>query len=195
MAGPRVLVAFWGGRLGVPHGCSTGGGLPLQAPKIEIGVHTMKKYEDIEGTNRCNADTGEKIEGRICKVREVVSTTKEVSNGTLFWKIWAGSGIERLENMEIVFLIRIMTYVDARDNTIRRNGEAMNVKEMGEVTGIGYSRLSETVKSMVEKKVMGKHSTGIVEYIGRRSVIYSVNPYIICKGKMVNKKVCEYYTG
>ena len=155
----------------------------------------MKKYEDIEGNSWCNVETGEKIEGKICKVSEVVSTTKEVSNGSLFWRIWSGSGIEKLENMEIVFLIRIMSYVDHRDNTIRKNGEAMTVKEMADATGMGYSRLSETVKGMVEKRVMGKHSTDIVEYIGRRSIIYSVNPYIICKGKMVNRQICEYYTG
>lgn len=152
----------------------------------------MKHYEEIEGNNWCNVDTGEKINGRMYRVSEVTSTAKEVSNG-YFWRVWSGSGIEKLENMEIVFLVRIMGYVEVKDNTIRKNGEAMTVKEMSEVTGVGYSRLSETVKGLVEKRVMGKHSTDIVEYIGRRSVIYSVNPYIVCKGKMVNKKICEYY--
>lgn len=155
----------------------------------------MKKYEDIEGSIWCNVETGEMVEGRICRVSEVDSASKEVSNGKFFWKIWSGSGIERLENMEIVFLIRIMPYVEVKDNTIRRDGEVMTVKEMSEVTGVGYSRLSETVKGMVEKKVMGKHSTEIVEYVGRRGSVYSVNPYIICKGKMVSKRICEYYTG
>lgn len=155
----------------------------------------MKKYEEIEGDNWCNIDTGEKYEGRMYKVSETERGEKEVSNGKYFWKIWAISGIERLGNMEIVFLVRIMAYVEAKDNTIRMDGEAMTVKEMSEVTGIGYSRLSETVNGMVGKKVMGKHSTGIVEYVGRRKSIYSVNPYIICKGKMVNKRICEYYTG
>lgn len=154
----------------------------------------MKKYEVIEG-DWCNVDTGEKYEGSLYRVSESEKREREVSNGKYFWKIWSASGIEKLGNMEIVFLVRIMVYVDEKDNTIRKNGEAMTVKEMSEVTGLGYSRMSEAVKGMIEKKVMGRHSTEIVEYVGRRSVIYSVNPYIMCKGKMVNRKICDYYTG
>lgn len=155
----------------------------------------MKKYEEIEGDNWCNVDTGEKYEGRMYKVSETEKKESEVSNGKYFWKIWAVSGIGNLENMEIVFLIRIMSYVNEKDNTIRMKGEAMTVREMSDVTGLGYSRLSEAVKTMVEKKVLGKHSTDMLEYAGRRSIIYSVNPYIMCKSKMVNRKICEYYTG
>ena len=155
----------------------------------------MKKYEEIEGDSWCNVETGEKYEGSLYRVSESEKKEREVSNGKYFWKIWSVSGIEKLGNMEIVFLVRIMVYVDEKDNTIRKNGEAMTVKEMSEVTGLGYSRLSEAVKGMIEKKVMGRHSTEIVEYVGRRSVIYSVNPYIMCKGKMVNRKICDYYTG
>jgi hypothetical protein len=120
------------------------------------------------------------------------SKSKKVTNG-LFSKVWVTGGLDKLGNMEIAFLIRIMKYVDHRDNTIRNDGEAMTVKEMSEVTGIGYARLSEAVKGMVEMKVMGKHSTGIVDYIGRRSVIYSVNPCVICKGTMIDKRICSYY--
>lgn len=154
----------------------------------------MKKYEKIEGDNWCNVDTGEKYEGGMYKVSEAVNDTKEVSNGKYFCKIWSASGIEKLGGMEIIFLIRIMVYVDASDNTIRLNGEVMTVKEMAEVTGIGYSRLSEAIKWMVERKVMGKHSTEVVKYVGRRKSVYSVNPYIICKSKMVNRRICDYYT-
>lgn len=128
-------------------------------------------------------------------VKVTVQTQREdalVENG-VFFKGWIESGVEKLDDGEIGFLVRIMKYLDHRDNTIRQNGEVMTVKEMSEVTGRGYARLSTMVKELVEKKVMGKHSTSDVEYNGRRSVVYSVNPYIFCKGKMINKRVRDYY--
>lgn len=123
---------------------------------------------------------------------ETEQGSKAVDNG-LFVKIWQNSEIEKLGSMEIVFLVRIAKYLDHRDNTIRLNGEAMTVKEMSEVAEIGYARLTETIKGMIEKKVMGKHSTEETEYRGRRKVIYSVNPNVICKGRMIDKRIIEYY--
>lgn len=130
-------------------------------------------------------------------VKVTVQTEREdapVENG-MFFKVWVESGIEGLDDAEIGFLVRIMKYVDHKDNTIRLNGEVMTVKEMAEVTGRGYARLSTMVKELVEKKVMGKHSTEIVEYKGRRSIVYSINPYVFCKGKMINKQVRDYFIG
>ena len=120
------------------------------------------------------------------------STLMEVSGG-LFNKMWADSGIEKLEDAEIGFLVKIIRYVRATDNTIRLKDEVMTVKEMAKVTGKEYTRLSRLVSELIEKKVMGKHSTEIVEYSGRRKTVYTVNPYILCKSKMVNKRVVEYY--
>lgn len=125
---------------------------------------------------------------------DVNSGKKQISNG-LFYKVWQGSGIEKLEDTEIGFLVRIMKYVDHRDNTIRFREEVMTVKEMAEATGREYTRLSKMVKGLLERKVMGKHSTEIVEYVGRRKAVYTVNPYIMCKGRMLNEKVKEYYIG
>lgn len=125
---------------------------------------------------------------------EEESGKKQISNG-LFYKVWQESGLERLDDAEIGFLVRIMKYVDYRDNTIRLGEEVMTVKEMAEVTGREYTRLSKLVKGLVERKVMGKHSTEIVEYVGRRGTVYTVNPYIMCKGRMLNEKIKSYYVG
>ena len=92
-------------------------------------------------------------------------------------------------------MIKIMKYVDHRDNTIRMNSEVMTVKEMASVTGREYTRLSKLVKGLVERKVMGRHSTDIIEYAGRRKTVYSINPYIVCKGRMINKQVRDYFIG
>lgn len=112
-----------------------------------------------------------------------------------FGKVWIGSGIEELGSMETVFLVRIMGYIRYDDNSIRDGEEVMSVKEMSEATGIGYARLSEAIRGMVKDRVMGKHDTAMVEYRGRRKVVYTVNPYIVCRGRMINKRVCEYYGG
>ena len=143
----------------------------------------------IEATDR-NGEIHTFKNGKLTEEKE--STTGQVSNG-LFFKGWLGSGLERLEDSEISFLIRIMRYVDYKDNTIRKNGEVMTVKEMSEAIGKEYTRLSRMVNGLVEKRVMGKHSTEIVEYVGRRKTVYTVNPYILCRGKMVNLKVRDYY--
>lgn len=132
---------------------------------------------------------------RIDGVKVTVQTQREeavVENG-VFFKGWIEGGIEKLDDGEIGFLVKLMRYLDHRDNTIRLNGEVMTVREMAEVTGRGYARLSTMVRGLVERKVMGKHSTDIVEYNGRRSVVYSVNPYVMCKGKVINKQVRDYY--
>ena len=147
-------------------------------------------YRNVDVIDR---DTGAKLNEERDRVTvDGDSKSKRVSNG-LFSKVWVTGGLDRLGNMEIAFLIRIMKYVDHKDNTIRIDGEAMTVKEMADVTGMSYSRLAGSVRGMVEMKVMGKHSTDEVEYIGRRSVIYSVNPCVICKGTMIDKRICAYY--
>lgn len=120
------------------------------------------------------------------------SDVGEVSNG-LFFKGWLSSGVERLDDTEIGFLVRIMRYLEHSDNTIRMDNEVMSVKEMAAVTGREYTRLSRLVNCLVEKRVMGRHSTEMVKYTGRRKTVYTVNPYIFCKGKMINKRVIEYY--
>ena len=124
---------------------------------------------------------------------ETESTEKVVDSG-YFCKLWLESGIETLEDAEIGFLVRIGRYLDYRDNTIRKNGEVMTVREMADVTGREYTRLSRIVKGLIEKRVMGKHSTEIVEYTGRRKTVYTINPYVMCRGRMVNKRVRSYYT-
>lgn len=121
------------------------------------------------------------------------SMESEVSNG-YFCKLWTDSGVDGLEDVEIAFLVRISKYIDHRDNTIRMKDEVMTVKEMAEVVGREYTRLSKMVKGLCEKRVMGKHSTEIIEYSGRRGTVYTVNPYVICRGRMINKRVKSYYS-
>ena len=141
------------------------------------------------------------IYGEIHKVNEEAEVAigkergeKVVSNG-LFGKVWIGSGIEKLGSMEIVFLVRIMGYIRYEDNTIRDGEEVMSVKEMAAATGLGYARLSEAIKGMCRDRVMGKHDTREIEYRGRRKVVYSVNPYVVCRGRVVNRKICDYFLG
>ena len=140
-------------------------------------------------------DTGEFHRPSGAKVTVETESVEGVVNNGYFCKMWLNSGIERLEDSEISFLVKISQYLDYRDNTIRREDEVMTVKEMAEVTGREYTRLSKMVKVMCERKIMGKHSTKIVEYLGRRTVVYSVNPYVICRGRMINKRVRTYYNG
>lgn len=161
---------------------------PEKQKTIE-GVCTPMIRGIVEATDK-NGEIHKFENGKITEQKK--RDTGQVSNGH-FFKGWLDSGIETLEDGEISFLIRIMRYVDYTDNTIRLNGEVMTVKEMSVALGKEYTRLSRMVNGLVEKKVMGKHSTEIVQYAGRRKTVYSVNPYILCRGRMLNLKVRDYY--
>ena len=109
-----------------------------------------------------------------------------------FTKVW-DVDIE-LGWIETVFLVRIRKWVWYEDNTIREKGEPMTVKEMAGVTGVGYARLSEGIKGMIKRGIMGVHDAGIIEgYRGRRKRVYSVNPMIMCRGAVVRKEIVDYY--
>ena len=114
-------------------------------------------------------------------------------NGGKFCKLWIGS-MENLGFTETTFLVRIARYVCCEDNTIRRDGEVMTIKEMADVTKLGYSRLVGVVNGLIEQKIMGKHDTSIVKYSGRRKYVYSVNPFVYCKLNAIDKNIVQYYS-
>lgn len=179
-------------RVGVSRGAPERGGYPSVRPKQKGCIHLKQVYRGVQALVDGNGELHE-VDG----IKVTVQTQREdapVENGT-FFKVWVESGVEGLEDAEIGFLVRIMKYVDHRDNTIRKDGEVMTVREMAEVMGREYTRFSKMVKGLLERKVMGKHSTEIVEYKGRRSVVYSINPYVACKGRMLNKQVRDYFAG
>lgn len=155
----------------------------------------MKRiYRNVDVVDRETGDVlnerGERVE-----VGEKEEAEGAVRNG-LFCKVWkeGAEEISELEDMEIVFLGRIMRYVWYEDNTIRQGNEPMNVKEMAEATKISYARLSERIKDLIKRRVVGKHDSSVMKgYKGRRGIVYTINPYIYCKGVMIPKEIKRYF--
>lgn len=145
-------------------------------------VATIDVYGEIESVNQTQKLIIEE------KGREEVVPVK----GGKFTKVY-DVDIE-LGWIETVFLVRIRKRVWYEDNTIREKGEPMTIKEMAVVTGVGYARLSEGIKGMIKRGIMGVHDAGIVEgYKGRRKRVYSINPMIMSRGSVVRKEIVDYY--
>lgn len=153
-----------------------------------------RRYRNVDIVDR---DTGEVVnEGREMPVEEVEENEREAVRDGKFGKIWEAGMEEELEEKEIVIVWRLMKYVYYDDNTIRKEGEAMNVKEMAEVTGVSYARLSEWIDKLIKRRIIGIFSSKVMKgYKGRRKLVYVINPHIFCKAVMIPKEIMRYFSG
>lgn len=166
----------------------------------------MKKRTVIEGAKLVDkyGEIYEVGEGSKVVIETKVEDKKPVifKKGVEFVKVFKGVmrklGKE-LTASELSFLVMILEYVSYEDCVVRKgghgNGEVMSLAEIAEAVGIEYTRASRIVSSLERKGVMGHHVTGSIlsGYKGVRNKVYTVNPYICCKGSTVNRAVYEFY--
>ncbi len=104
---------------------------------------------------------------------------------------------EILTSKEIVMVMRLAPYVSYTDCILRMNGrgEVMDVGDIAKALGMEKKNTYRIVSSLEKKGVMGHHVTGSIlpEYKGKARKVYTVNPFIYCKGQYVNRAVYEYY--
>ena len=60
------------------------------------------------------------------------------------------------------------------------NGKEINFKTLSKITGISLGKLSEVVKSLIDKDILYKCKNS-------KNVQYFVNPWLFCKGNRINK--------
>lgn len=106
---------------------------------------------------------------------------------------------KELTPTELSFLLALTPHVSYVDCVIRNGkecrGNISNEKEIAEMIGMEHGKVRRLVSSLIKKGVIGKHETGSIlpEYYGRRTICYTVNPYIFFKGTMINRTVLEAY--
>lgn len=164
------------------------------------------KYRRHKNTDLVDRDTGDILNGETHEAyTEAVRDKREpveFREGGKFMKVFNNVLHElgrRLTPSELSFLILILEYVSYNDCVIREggraNGEVMGLQEMAEATEMEYTRVTRIVGQLERKGVMGHHVTGSIlrGYEGKARKVYTVNPYIVCKGKYVNGVVVEFY--
>lgn len=153
-------------------------------------------YERVK-RNIVDADTGEKVDELYQKVAE---DTKKIEKGKGFMKLSISGAKRMLEILtptEITMVIGLVPYVSYTDCCLRRNGsgEVMNAQDIAKALEMDDAKVYRLIKSLEEKGVMGHHATGSIlkGYEGRVRKVYTVNPFIYCRGEKVNKTVYDFY--
>lgn len=146
--------------------------------------------------NLCDTDTGERIEEPLYR-REVKRVElKDVK----FMKLSIAGTQKMLKELtptEIVMVIGLAQFVSYEDCCIRigGRGEVMSAQDIAKALEMDDAKVYRLIKSLEKKGVMGHHITGsILEgYEGKAKKVYTVNPFIYCKGRRVNKAVYDFY--
>lgn len=89
--------------------------------------------------------------------------------------------MKELDTYEKAFLYSIAPFVSYEDCCLKYdNGKELSFNALSEISGISKGKLSETVKSLIDKDILykGKNS---------RNVQYFVNPWICSRGNRINK--------
>lgn len=152
-------------------------------------------YERIEG-DIVDLDTGERIKDAYRKKREDAVPLK----GVVFTKLSISGAkrmVEVLTPTEIAMVIGLAPYVSYTDCCIRvgGRGEVMSAQDIAKALEMDDAKVYRLIKSLEEKGVMGHHVTGSIlkGYEGKVKKVYTVNPYIYCRGEKVNKVVYDFY--
>ena len=102
-----------------------------------------------------------------------------------------------LTGTEMAMVIGLMPYVSYTDCCIRVGGvgEVMDIDDIANALEMDKKKVYRLISSLEKKGVMGHHVTGSIlkGYEGKVRKVYTVNPFIYCKGKRVNKAVYDFY--
>ena len=107
--------------------------------------------------------------------------------------------LEELTPSELKVVIALMPYVSYTDCVIRTskhgNSDIMSMKQIAEAVHMEYANATRVMSSLAKKGVVGLHSTGSIlkNYKGKKNKVYTVNPYIYCRGIRVNRAVYDFY--
>lgn len=155
-------------------------------------------YEKIE-RNLCDADTGEKIEEPTYRRKEADEESPVKIKGGAFMKAYDASlrkMYKELTPTEIAMVLGLAPYVSYTDCCLRhKTGELMDANDIATELGIEKRKAYRLLSSLEKKGVIGYHVTGSIlkGYEGKLRKVYTVNPFIFCRGVQVNRSVYEYY--
>ena len=92
-----------------------------------------------------------------------------------------------LTGAEMLFIISMLEFISYETGILQHcNGRVLTRKTISGITGSDVKTVDRLTASLVKKEVLGKHKTG-------RTICFTVNPYLFCKGKMVSKTLMKLY--
>ena len=118
-------------------------------------------------------------------------------NDDYFQKIFKHVGItlyKELSHPEVALLILLQDFLCYGDCALRmggrRNGNYLSIEDISKISGFSMDRVRKIIYSLRDKEVMGIHD----REDSKQKKWYSINPFIICKGNKVKKKMIDYYS-
>lgn len=118
------------------------------------------------------------------KINELSTGNYEMWNLEVFYKgnvKEIQAIMKELNVYEKAFLYSIVPHIGYDDCCLKfNNGNELSFEKMVEISGISKGKLSETIKSLIDKDILykGKNS---------KNTQYFVNPWLFCKGNRINK--------
>lgn len=95
--------------------------------------------------------------------------------------------LPELTNDEKIFLFSVIPYVSYEDNCLKyTNGKPIATKDLIRLVGISRSQTYETIKSLVNKKLLYKIKNG-------KTKNYFINPKLFSKGRKINEEVLAMF--
>lgn len=92
-----------------------------------------------------------------------------------------------LTGAEMLFIVSILEFISYETGILQyHNGRVLTRKTISEITGSDIKTVDRLINSLVKKEVLGKHRTG-------KTVCFTVNPYLFCKGRMVSRTLMKLY--
>jgi hypothetical protein len=92
-----------------------------------------------------------------------------------------------LTGVEMLFVIGLLEFISYETGILQHcNGRVLNRKGIAEITGSDVKTVDRIIAALVKKEVFGRHKTG-------KTVCFTVNPYLFCRGRMVSKTLMKLY--
>ena len=97
--------------------------------------------------------------------------------------------LKQLSNTELSFLLSLSPYISYGTCALVRDDNVLNLRDISEITGLNYSFTRRLMASLISKGIIGKFITGSLVADNKLLHAYIVNPYVMSKGRAVDKTV------
>jgi hypothetical protein len=92
-----------------------------------------------------------------------------------------------LSGPELQMVYFLLPYISYESGILMHsNGRQLTRECISETTGLGLKTVDRILKTLFEKKVIGKHNSG-------REIHLTVNPWLFMRGKRINKTLYEFF--
>ena len=121
---------------------------------------------------------------------EYISNTIELNNEIPFVKCFINKDLtvaNELTGAEHQILSYLYNFISYNSQILaHENGKILNIEHISDVFNVSEDRIRKIMKSLVDKKILGKHRTG-------HEITYIMNPFIFQKGTRISKDIVKLF--